>query len=178
MSETIVLKDVQTASTASEPLAVARGRVVFDPAWCRTCRVCEIACSISKEGQARPSVARIDITFDEFAASEQIAGKLCRQCADAPCLGACRVDAMSRDVRTGAVLIDHAKCIGCMRCAKACPHGIVKRHPDRKIALKCDLCSERADGPQCVKVCPLAGKALRYEPDFYAKGSTIEDPRG
>ena len=41
-------------------------RIVFDAQWCRTCKVCEVVCSISKEGQARPSLARINIFFDEF----------------------------------------------------------------------------------------------------------------
>ena len=76
---------------------------------------------------------------------------------------ACPKEAMSRDERTGAVLIDEARCIGCMLCRKACPWDVPKQHPDRKVAIKCDLCVDRADGPICVQMCPLSGKALRYE---------------
>ena len=47
---------------------------------------------------------------------------------------------------------------------------IQKRHPDRKVAITCDLCSERERGPLCLAACPLAGKALRYEPDSRLKG--------
>ena len=85
-------------------------------------------------------------------------------------MGACRVSAMVRDARTGAVVILEDKCIGCMRCAKACPWQIPVRHPEQKRALKCDLCSYRPEGPMCVEMCPLSGKALRYEANAQAEG--------
>jgi carbon-monoxide dehydrogenase iron sulfur subunit len=150
-----------------EPTAGARGRVRFDPQWCRTCRVCEIACSIAKEGVARPAVARIMVQLNEFDGANPISGTLCVQCPEAPCIAACPVDALTRDARTGAVRVLEEVCIGCMRCQKACPWGAPRRHPDRRLAIKCDLCSDRDDGPQCVAMCPLAGKALTYEPDAY-----------
>jgi Fe-S-cluster-containing dehydrogenase component len=159
-----------------QPTIAARGRVVFSASWCRTCRVCEIACAIGKEGVARPAVARIAISFNEFQSVDPanpqvpITARLCLQCADAPCLEACRVEAIRRDARTGAVVISREKCVGCMRCAKACPWQIPQRHPDERKTLKCDLCYDHAEGPRCVNACPLAGKALRYEPDHYTAG--------
>lgn len=145
----------------------ARGRVVFDPAWCRTCRVCEVACAIGHEGVARPAVARINIYFNEFAESDPISGVICLQCEEAPCIEACPVEACARDAATGAVLIDAESCIGCMSCADACPWDVPKQHPDQAVAIKCDLCVGLEGGPLCVAYCPLAGKALRYEPDYY-----------
>ena len=161
------------AKQSQEPrtLAPARGRVVFDPGFCRTCRVCEVACSIGHEGVARPAVARINIHFDEFAETDPISGVICAQCEDAPCIEACPLDVPYRDPRTGAVLIDEERCVGCMKCAKACPWDVPKRHPDKRLSLKCDLCYTREEGPLCVAYCPLSGKALRYEPDYYAKGN-------
>jgi anaerobic carbon-monoxide dehydrogenase iron sulfur subunit len=156
-----------------QPAAQAKGRILFNAAFCRTCRVCELACSIMREGQARPAVARISIVFNEFQRSNPVTVRLCAQCADAPCLTACRVGAMTRDAQTGAVLITEA-CIGCMRCRKACPWGIPQHHPERKAAIKCDLCTGREDGPACVRLCPLSGKALRYVPDYYERGAADE----
>jgi Fe-S-cluster-containing dehydrogenase component len=156
--------------------ARARGRIRFDPQWCRTCRVCEIACSIAKEGVARPAVAGIAIHFDEFSSDHPVSATLCLQCPDAPCIAACPVGAMVRDSRTGAVRVLEDVCIGCMLCQKACPWGVPQRHPDRRLAVKCDLCSDRADGPQCVAMCPLAGKALIYEPEAYASEVADEQP--
>jgi len=154
-----------------QELPPARGRLVFDPQQCRTCRVCEVTCAIVHEGQARPSLARINIFFDEFAEISPISASFCLQCEDAPCIEACRLGAMSRDPRTGAVLINEELCVGCMLCQRACPWDIPKLHPEKKIAIKCDLCSDRPEGPACVQACPLAGKALRYDPDYYVRGA-------
>ena len=153
--------------TSGEPSA--QGRVVYDPGSCRTCKVCEIACSIGKEGEARPALARMNITFDEFNADKPVTGRLCAQCKRARCLEACPTGALTRDARTGAVVVDVEICVGCMTCRDACPWGIPKLHPGRNVAIKCDLCRDREGGPLCVEVCPLKGKALRYEPAYYVR---------
>ena len=76
---------------------------------------------------------------------------------------ACPVGAIARDNVTGAVLIDDDICVGCMACQRACPWDVPKRHPEQRIALKCDMCNGRENGPICVEMCPLSGKALRIE---------------
>jgi anaerobic carbon-monoxide dehydrogenase iron sulfur subunit len=158
MTESTVYPGSETQS-----LPAAQARVVFDAACCRTCKVCEMACSTLKEGTARPAVARINVFFDEFAEIDPISGVICFQCEDAPCLDECPVEAIHRHPTTDAVIIDDEVCIGCMVCRDACPWDVPKSHPDTGLALKCDLCSDREGGPYCVQVCPLSGKALRYE---------------
>jgi len=170
MSHTRVKRPTQ-ADAKSESQPQARGRLVFDPSFCRTCKVCEVMCSIGKTGQAWPAVARIKITFDEFTNVDPVSARICFQCEDAPCLAACPVGAMHRDERTGAVIVDDELCIGCMRCRKACPWDVPVRHPDQRLAIKCDLCYDRPEGPLCVEMCPLSGKALRYEPHYYQEGA-------
>jgi len=145
------------------------GRIVFDPTQCRACKLCETVCAIAHEGAARPALARINIDFDAFAATDPISGTVCAQCADARCLAACPVGAMSRDERTGAVVVDSTLCVGCMACRRACPWAVPKKHPELGIAIKCDLCGDREGGPVCVEMCPLSGRALRY-----ARGSVAE----
>jgi Fe-S-cluster-containing hydrogenase component 2 len=135
--------------------------VVFDATMCRTCRVCELACSIAHEGEARPSLARIAILFDEFAVADPISAILCQQCQDAPCVTACPEGAM-RYAASGAVVVETTLCTGCMRCRRACPWHVPKLHRERKVAIKCDLCEGIEGGPRCVAICPLSGKALRY----------------
>ena len=169
-----------TVSIPEEATAeIARRWIAFDASWCRTCRVCETMCAIVHEGAARPALARIHVTFDEFstiaegppveepaAAARFVSAAVCLQCADAPCIAACPTGALARDERTGAIAVDAdsdspTACIGCMRCRKACPWDVPQRHPERKVAIKCDLCAGRAGGPVCVEMCPLSGKALR-----------------
>ncbi len=166
--KTIVVDAQVPPERISQP-AMARGRVVFEPELCRTCHVCETACAIHHEGEARPAIARIRIYYREFETENPISGVVCTQCVDAPCLDACRFDALIRDAHTGAVRVLEEKCTGCMRCQRACPSGIPQRHPERRVAIKCDLCSDRPQGPICVEMCPLSGRALRYEPDYYTR---------
>jgi Fe-S-cluster-containing hydrogenase component 2 len=143
---------------------------VFDPKFCRTCRVCEQACAITHEGCARPAISRINVTFNEFApAGSAVQAQYCRQCRDAPCLNACPNGAMSREVATGAVIVLEEKCTGCMRCRKACDWAVPKLHRERKVAIKCDLCYDRIEGPACVQFCPLTGKALIYDSSYYTQ---------
>jgi Fe-S-cluster-containing dehydrogenase component len=152
-------------------------------------------CAIVHEGAARPALARIQVTFDEFpsptasptgepvgapiaveepaAAARYVSGTVCLQCADAPCIPACPTGALARDAQTGAIAIDvdpdsATACMGCMRCRKACPWDVPRRHPEIKVAVKCDLCAGREGGPACVQMCPLSGKALRVASEALA----------
>jgi carbon-monoxide dehydrogenase iron sulfur subunit len=165
--------------------------IAFDARWCRTCRVCETMCAIHHEGAARPALARIRVTFDEFpaqvsapveepdAAPDYLSATVCLQCDDAPCVDACPTRSLSRDARTGAIVVDtdpgsERACIGCMRCRKACPWDVPLQHPELKVAIKCDLCAGREGGPVCVEMCPLSGKALRVEQRPYGDRSQNE----
>jgi len=75
---------------------------------------------------------------------------LCLQCEDYPCVGACPVDALSVNDRTGAVKVNATRCIACGLCVKACPGNVPHLHPRGNRIVICDLC----DGePKCVKAC-------------------------
>jgi len=115
---------------------------------CTGCRTCELSCSFEHEGEFRPSVSRIRIIrSEEYGVNVPM---FCRQCEDPPCKEKCPVDAIRKDEGTGAWLVDENLCIGCNACAEACPFGIIFVHPERHIAVKCDLCG---GNPQCVKRC-------------------------
>lgn len=121
---------------------------------CTGCRICEMTCSLFKEGVSSSRLARINVVTDfEGGISYPVP---CYQCEDAPCLEACPVDAIWRD-EEGIVQIDEEDCIGCGACVDACPFGSVTMHPDRGVAIKCDLCG---GDPECVKNCPT--DAIRY----------------
>lgn len=86
---------------------------------------------------------------------------VCQQCVDAPCLEACPEEAISRDAKTNAVVVDHKLCIQCGSCVSACVIGLdavsseqklaIRLDKDTQFPLKCDLCG---GDPQCVKFCP------------------------
>ena len=144
-------------------------RVAVVPKRCTGCRVCELVCSNFHEGVFQPSKARIQvISFDETVQDVPI---VCQQCLDAPCMEACPQDAISRNPKTTAVIVDHELCIQCGACVRACVIGLDQIAPEDKLAirldtdneipLKCDLCE---GDPQCVKFCPTEALVLTDAP--------------
>ncbi len=133
------------------------------------CRLCEVHCLVrhsrSKEiikaykGEYPKPQSRLIVEekgYLSFALQ-------CRHCEDAPCLGACITGAMYRDKKTGAVLCNQDKCVGCWMCIMACPFGVIRRSRDaKKVASKCDLCLGE-DIPVCVKNCPNEALILKTE---------------
>ncbi len=136
-------------------------RVEVDYSLCTGCRLCEIACSLKKEGSVFPETSRIRV--HQFHQGLVEIPVVCAVCSDCPSHDACppKTGAISRDNDTLALKIDETKCIGtkCGRCAKACRvQSAINFHPRTGKALVCDVC----DGePECVKVCPTG--ALSYQ---------------
>jgi protein NrfC len=168
----------ESADAASAPAAVtyepSTGYIVYDSRLCLGCQSCMYACSMTHEGEANPSVSRIQIIREETSCAKypyDIVMSVCRQCVTPLCVqscptGACHVDAANGNVRR----IDEQKCIGCKRCINSCPqrpHRAVWNAAKKK-STKCDLCTNapywsRQGGPNgaqaCVTICPV--KALK-----------------
>jgi len=87
-------------------------------------------------------------------------GVQCRHCEDPPCVIACLSGAMHIDERTGLVVHDAEKCMGCWTCIIVCPYGAIKMDIARGVVAKCDLCPG-LDVPACVANCP--NEALVYQ---------------
>ena len=128
-------------------------RIVADPSKCVGCRVCELTCSFVHEGVYCPDMSRIRVEKDELTGKDEPIA--CHQCGTARCVLACPVGALKRNAVTGAVEVDGDKCIRCKGCAKACPFGAIRFHPESGLPMICDLCG---GDPKCVKEC--AAKAL------------------
>ena len=80
----------------------------------------------------------------------------CQHCKNAPCIKACKEEAISKDVQTGIVRIDPDKCVGSRACLEACPYGVIQFDAATNKAHKCDLCFERihrGEQPVCAEVC-------------------------
>jgi len=147
----------------------------FDVSKCIGCFACEIACK--QENNLRPHVdeepgatgprwRRVyeyesgvypDVTVYYVSIS-------CRHCANPPCLEVCPSGAIRVAEKTGIVVVDKDKCIGCAECFSACPFGI-PQFDDNGLMEKCDFCAGRiAQGlsPACVDACPTG--AINFGP--------------
>lgn len=152
----------------------SKGYLVYDSRLCVGCQSCMFACSTTHEGEANPSLSRIQIVRDAPSFTKypnDVVLSVCRQCVSPLCVqncptGACHVDASKGHIRR----IDQAKCIGCQRCIQSCPqrpHRTVW-NPVKKKSTKCDLCADAPywsqkggpDGKQaCVETC--VAKAIK-----------------
>ena len=160
--------------------ALPTGAVVVIPERCMGCEACVIACNT---GRCLPR-ERWDTVVERHVEGryprvrKKFFPRMCRHCANAPCVQACPSGAM-RTEAGGVVVVDRTACIGCGSCVEACPHGAVVLHQGKAAkcdpksiwphcgtlnvvlhqgkAAKCDLCHDRlAAGmkPRCVETCP------------------------
>jgi len=139
-------------------------KVLVNEPVCMGCRLCEVYCRLSHAKS--PDIIK---AFKKESGSPRLRlesrnpvffSLRCQHCADAPCITACLTGALSRDTKTGAVINDTARCIGCWTCILACPYGTIKQDSLQHKSLKCDLCQGK-ETPACVANCP--NEALIYE---------------
>ena len=134
-------------------------RIVAREEFCIGCRLCEIHCLVQHSKSKKiikafrteretivPGVKVEQSGYVSFALQ-------CRHCDEAPCIEACMTGAMHRDEKTGAVLSDPEKCVGCWMCIMVCPVGAISPGAKGQVASKCDLCMGE-DVPACVGNCP------------------------
>jgi len=151
------------ATSDGKQIALARAVILADQSRCSGCRICEMVCAnLNRMGRNATSLARVSIEKNYISGEYQ--PKLCHQCAEAPCLKACPVDAIQVDKKSGtyARVINEKLCIGCQSCVEACGSYFnpsrSKFDDERQKSFKCHLCF---GDPQCVKSCPLG--VLRLE---------------
>jgi len=129
--------------------------LIVDVDNCNGCRTCELACSLKKFLIFSPSHSRISI--NKMEARGLGIPQLCEHCSKPPCLSVCPTKAISRDEKSGLVIIDSDRCTGCEFCRKVCPYGADTIKIIEGVASICDHCG---GDPECVKVCQCM--ALRY----------------
>ena len=129
-------------------------RLKFDPDKCVGCYACHIAC-LDAHHDVEDVDAKSHRTVKKVV-KNQFEKNICPGCAHCGiCIKACLVQAIYKDPKTGFVLTDKGKCIGCHACEKVCPKDVIHFDKDGKME-KCDGCIERIrEGrePACVRVC-------------------------
>lgn len=84
---------------------------------------------------------------------------LCNQCNRPPCVRVCPTVATYKDKKTGIVVMENKKCIGCKTCMAACPYNARYFNEETRAADKCNFCfdtrlSKGKEDTACVEACP------------------------
>ncbi|MCA1981083.1 MAG: 4Fe-4S dicluster domain-containing protein [Calditerrivibrio sp.] len=174
---------------------------IIDLRKCVGCGSCQVSCKQENEVPFGVFRSRVDYAdVGKYPAPKRyFLPKLCNHCDNPPCISACPVKGATYKREDGIVVVDRNLCIGCGRCASACPYGArylnkninIKNDPknynkvsevkgkDKKqlfVADKCDFCLHRIaagiEEPACVRNC--AGKARFFGDLNDAKGSFVE----
>ena len=129
-------------------------------------------CSLYHEGDVGPALSRSGIVRDPF--TYDFTFNVCQQCSYPACYFACPLRDRARliESRTGIVYVDEDECIGCGSCIAACQFEPPRTtmHPEKRVALNCDRCMERDEGPICVEY-------LHHEcAELFERATTPESP--
>ena len=149
---------VANASSIGESTEASVCRVLsHDEARCVGCGTCAMMCALYHDGEVGPTLSRSRIVRDPF--SYDFSFDVCQQCVYPECYFACPLMGKARkiDRRTGVVYVDEDECIGCGSCIAACRFepSRTTMHPEKRVAINCDRCMGRDEGPICVEYCNM-----------------------
>ncbi len=89
----------------------AQGYVEYNPANCAGCRTCMAVCSLFHEGEVNMELSRIQIVAPVQKIFE-VQGTTCHQCTLPELCAGVSAKAIVADPKTGARVVDPAKCVG------------------------------------------------------------------
>ena len=142
----------------------------FDQGRCYGCKACSVACKDWNDIEPGPEKWMSVYMWEKGTFPNTAIGILafsCGHCDNAVCISACDHDAIFKEEKYGAVLVDQDLCEGDRNCFAACPYGAPKfasDDPGTKMS-KCTMCIDRLEKdqlPACVAACPM--RALDFGP--------------
>ena len=158
----------------------------FDQSRCTGCYTCVVACKDWYDIPAGP-VSWIRITATEKGKFPNLSLSYlftsCLHCAEPICAKACPVDAITKRVNDGIVVVDREVCIGSeeckFACLKACPYDVPQFGVETNAKMqKCGLCLERwmeNKKPICVEACPMRALDAGSLEELKAKYGDIQE---
>jgi Fe-S-cluster-containing dehydrogenase component len=114
---------------------------------CIGCYSCMLACARSIYDDFSPHKSAIQVHTLGGTRGLMVAD-ICRACVDAPCAAACPSGALAPRAGGRGMTYRPAACIGCRRCAEACPALVIGWDHESERPILCRFCG------QCVKFCP------------------------
>jgi anaerobic dimethyl sulfoxide reductase subunit B (iron-sulfur subunit) len=142
----------------------------YDQSRCAGCRACSISCKGWYDIPPGPLKYMRVYQWEQGAFPNLRMGIMavpCYHCENPVCVSACEHQAIFKEDKYGAVLIDQERCQGDRNCWNACPYGaIVFASDDRtEKAHKCTMCVDRLEQgltPICVLSCSF--RAMEFGP--------------
>ncbi|MEE1480214.1 MAG: 4Fe-4S dicluster domain-containing protein, partial [Slackia isoflavoniconvertens] len=118
---------------------------------CIGCRTCTVSCKM--ENHVADGICRIPVYNDAGetdASLDAPSGTYpnvtflwrptpCQHCDNAPCVEVCPTGASSKR-EDGVVVVDKEACIGCEKCAEACPYHARSLDVEAQVIDKCEMC--------------------------------------
>ncbi len=157
----------------ADRLVLTRNILLIDMNRCTRCDQCVQGCAAAHDAQPRFHRSNPELRFGHWEVA-----RACMHCLDAPCMEACPVGAITL-LDDNAVQIHRTRCIGCNKCAKECPFGVIDMYDPltkedapstkKQVANKCDLCLTEDNDPPCVAWCPYDA-AQRVDPNDFFSG--------
>ncbi len=158
----------------------------FDQSRCYGCQACAMACK-SWHGLPAGPLKYLRIYEYEKGCFPDVRVHYqwipCYHCEEPVCVDNCPQEALHKEAKYGAVLVDSDRCDGCRLCYDSCPFGALVFESDKKDvkAQKCTMCVDRLEQdlqPVCVLACPT--RALDFGPvdaltGMYGSGRYLED---
>ena len=161
----------------------------FDQSRCSGCNACAVACKSWHKLPPGP-LKYLKVYEYEKGSFPDVRMHFqwvpCYHCQDPACVGICPSEAIYKEKKYGAVLIDSEKCTGCRMCYEACPYGAPVFESDEltATAAKCTMCFDRL-GQELKPICTLAcpDRALDFGPldalmERYGGTADLEDLPG
>ncbi len=130
---------------------------------CIDCERCKVACAETNDVPDygyRTTILERYKYFGPDSRTRIFMPVLCNHCNRPPCVRVCPTKATYKDKKTGIVLMDNKKCIGCKTCMAACPYNARYFNEEIRAVDKCTFCFDtklKESGGKttaCVEACP------------------------